>query len=180
MSVVRRMPIAWALAIALTLATLVGILILTRDLSSTNEIFKDGVQQANNIENTTGQAIDGADQLPPADDAINGGVPQVLGIVDSLGNANHTLSSLSDELHELGQVLDTADPSLVSIIESAHEATSEANATTGSATHLNNTLEGANNKVETLGTLLDRTQALSTTIDSKLRIALLLPKIPKG
>lgn len=40
-----------------------------------------------------------------------------------------------------------------------------------------NTLSAADTKVQALGPLLDQSLALSQTIDSKLRIALPLPKV---
>ncbi|OPX14964.1 hypothetical protein [Gordonia sp. i37] len=175
----RRLSVSWAIAIALTLATLIGILIVTRDLSISNDIFKDGVVQANKVDHTTDRANDGSAQLPPADDAINQGLPQVFGVIDSLNQANGTLATLATDLQSLGTALEKADPSLVSIIGSAGEATSSASGATGQVGEINTTLVGANTRVQNLGTLLDRTQELSTIIDSKLRIALLLPKFPK-
>lgn len=63
--------LSWALALGFTIAMLVGILIVTRDLSVSNEIFKDGVAQARTVDNTTDKALDGAAQLPPANAAIH-------------------------------------------------------------------------------------------------------------
>lgn len=175
---IRTMPVSWAIAIALTLASLVGILILTRDLSISDAIFKDGVVQAHKVDHTTDKANNGAAQLPPADHAINQGLPQVFGVIDSLNQANTTLATLATDLQALGGALQKADPSLVSIIGSAGQATGSAGAATGQVQTINSTLGDANGRVQTLGSLLDRTQELSAIIDSKLRIALLLPKFP--
>lgn len=178
METVRKLPVVWALVVGLVLATLVGILIVTRDLQISHDIFADGVVQAKKVDHTTDRALDGAAQLPPADTAINQGLPEVFGVIDSLGGANRTLLTLSDQLSTLGRVLDSADPSLVGIIGSAEGATSSANAAAVPAAGVVTTLSSANDKVAQLGTLLDRTQELSNIIDSKLRIALLLPKVP--
>ncbi|ROZ88050.1 hypothetical protein EEB19_22620 [Gordonia sp. OPL2] len=175
----KTWSLTWAIAIALTLATLVGILILTRDLNTSSEIFTDGVAQANKVNHTTDKANDGSAQLPPANQAINGGLPQVFGVIDSLNQANSTLATLATDLQSLGSALDTADPSLVRIINSAKGATGSAADATGSVNQINGTLGTANQNIRTLGALLDRTQQLSTIIDSKLRIALLLPKVPR-
>lgn len=175
----RRLPITWAIALAFTLATLVGILILTRDLGTSESIFRDGVAQAEQVDRTTDEALDGADQLPPANEAINDGLPEVVGVINSLNTANATLGTLARQLESLGSALDEADPSLVSIVGSAKTATVEANGAAGPAANIAKTLGATNGKIGTLGTKLDETQRLSDEIDSKLRIALLLPKLPR-
>ncbi len=63
--------LSWAIALGFTIAMLTGILIVTRDLSISNDIFKDGVAQARMVNNTTDEALDGAAQLPPANEAIH-------------------------------------------------------------------------------------------------------------
>ena len=171
--------LSWAIALSFTLALLVGILILTRDLSITNDIFKDGVAQAKTVDHTTDRALTGADELPPANQAINDGMPQVVGVIDSLTRADHTLGTLGDHLQALGQALRAADAPLVGIIDAGNAATDQANAAAVPAANIVDTLADANSKAQSLAPLLDQTLALSNTIDSKLRIALILPKIGK-
>jgi hypothetical protein len=171
--------ISWAITLSFTIALLVGILILTRDLSITDDIFKDGVAQAKTVDNTTDKALTGAKELPPANQAINGGMPQVVAIIDSLTRADRTLGTLGDKLQSLAQALTAADAPLVAIITAGGTATNQANAAAAPAATIVNTLTSANDKAQTLGPLLDRTLALGQTIDSKLRVALILPKIPK-
>jgi hypothetical protein len=48
--------LSWAIALGFTIAMLVGILIVTRDLSVSNDIFKDGVAQARIVDQTTDKA----------------------------------------------------------------------------------------------------------------------------
>lgn len=175
----RTLPLTWAIALGFTLALLVGILILTRDLGISRDIFKDGVAQAAKVDNTTDKALDGADQLPPANDAITGSMPEVAGVVASLDTASTTLVSLGDQLQSLGVALTDADAPLVGIIGAGRTATQEAAAAAVPAQHITQTLTSVNEKLRLLGPRLDYTQSLSDEIDSKLRIALLLPKFPK-
>lgn len=174
-----HLPLTWAVTLGFTVATLVGILILTRDLGTSEAIFRDGVVQANKVNDTTDRALGGAEELPPANAAINAGMPEVVGVIASLNTANGTLSTLGEQLQSLGAALDEADPALVNIIGSAELASKQAKGAAGPAGHIAFTLDGANQKVGTLAGLLDETQTLSDTIDSKLRIALVLPKIPE-
>ncbi|AII11441.1 MULTISPECIES: hypothetical protein [Rhodococcus] len=169
--------LSWAIALSFTIAVLAGILIVTRDLSISNDIFKDGVAQAEIVDDTTDQALDGAQQLPPADQALHAGLPQVVGVLDSLSRADHTLGTLGDHLHSLGDSLKSADAPLGGIIEAGQSATDQANAAAAPAAEIVKTLSVADAKVQDLGPLLDQSLALSQTIDSKLRIALVLPKI---
>jgi hypothetical protein len=171
--------LSWAITLSFTIALLAGILILTRDLSITSDIFKDGVAQAETVDHTTDTALATAAQLPPADQAINQSMPQVVGVLDSLTRANQTLGTLGDHLNALGQALAAADPSLVGIIGAGNTATDQANAAAAPAAGIVQTLADANTKARALGLQLDRSLALSHTIDSKLRIALILPTIGK-
>lgn len=169
--------ISWAITLGFTIALLTGILIVTRDLGISNDIFKDGVVQAQTVDSTTDQALEGAQQLVPANEAIDQGLPQVVGVLDSLVRANETLGSLGTHLTDLGTALQAADAPLVGIIDAGQEATIQANAAAVPAGQIVDTLGAANAKVANLGPMLDQSLALSKEIDSKLRIALLLPKI---
>ncbi|MGW5518137.1 hypothetical protein [Nocardia africana] len=171
--------LSWAITLSFTIALLTGFLILTRDLSITNDIFKDGVAQAETVDHTTDTALAAAGQLPPADQAINQSMPQVVGVIDSLTRADQTLGTLGDQLHVLGQALTAADPPLVGIIGAGNAATDQANAAAAPAAEIVQTLGAADTKAQSLGLLLDRSLELSHTIDTKLRIALILPKIEK-
>ena len=65
------------------------------------------------------------------------------------------------------------------IIGAGQAATDQANAAAAPAASIVTTLSEADAKVKALGPLLDQSLALGQTIDSKLRISLLLPKVPK-
>lgn len=169
--------ISWAIALSCTIAVLVGLLIVTRDLSVSNEIFKDGVRQAEIVDATTDQALDGAQQLPGANSAIGQGLPHVVGVIDSLTRADATLGTLGQQLQALSEALRTADAPLEGIVAAGRSATEQAEAATTPAESIAATLVEANGKVQTLAPLLDQTIGLGHTIDSKLRIALLLPVI---
>ena len=169
--------ISWAVTVGFTLAALTGILIVTRDLATSNDIFKDGVVQAQTVDVTTDEALAGAAELSPANDAIDRGLPEVVGVLDQLVRANDTLGILGGHLGELGTALSSADAPLAGIIEAGQAATDHANAAAAPAANIVDTLNSANAKVNTLAPLLDSTLALSREVDSKLRIALLLPLI---
>ncbi|MFE7420112.1 hypothetical protein [Rhodococcus sp. NPDC057529] len=169
--------LSWAIAAAFTIALLCGILIVTRDLAITNDIFKDGVAQAQTVDKTTNDALAGAQELPPANAAINQGLPEVVGVLDSLTRADHTLGDLGTQLQALGDALTAADAPLGGIIDAGAAATDQANAAAVPAEQIVQTLADADGKVQTLGPLLDQSLALGQEIDSKLRIALILPVI---
>ena len=169
--------LSWAIALSFTLALLAGILILTRDLSITNDLFKDGLTQAQTVDKTTDEALVGAAQLTPANNAIHQGMPQVLGVIDSLTRADQTLGTLGDHLQALGEALKAADTPLRGIIAAGQSATDQANAAAIPAADIVHTLTEADAKTRELGPLLDQALAHGQTIDSKLRVALLLPKI---
>lgn len=167
--------LSWAIALTFSLAMLTGILIVTRDLSVTNDIFKDGVAQAEKVNSTTDKAVNATGQLPPADQAIRQGLPQVVGVLGSLSKAETTLGSLGSQLSQLGSVLRGADPPLVGIISAANNSTIQAEAAAKPVAAINVLLGQADQKVRHLGPLLDQTITRASNIDSKLRILLLLP-----
>ncbi|ROZ53030.1 hypothetical protein EEB12_29520 [Rhodococcus sp. WS1] len=169
--------LSWAIALAFTIALLCGILIVTRDLSITNDIFKDGVSQAKTVDNTTNDALAGAQELPPANTAINRGLPEVVGVLNSLAHADRTLGDLGTQLQALGDALTSADAPLAGIITAGASATDQANAAAVPAAQIVHTLADADAKVQALAPLLDQTLSLGQTIDQKLRIALILPVI---
>lgn len=169
--------ISWGITLSFTIALLVGVLILTRDLNTTSEIFKDGVAQARTVNNTTDQALGGAAQLPLANTAIDNSMPHVVAVLDSLTTAEGTLGTLGEQLNSLGAALTDAQAPLEGIIVAGQSASEQAQAAAVPAGNIAQTLTASDEKARTLGPLLDRTIALSSVIDSKLRIALVLPVI---
>ena len=166
---------SWAVALTFTITTLTGILIVTRDLAVTNDVFKDGVVQAEQVDTTTNTALHAATELKPANRAIQGGLPEVVDVLGSLSKAETTLGRLADQLNTLGQTLASADKPLVSIIGSGKEAAHQANAAVAPARSIVATLRNAQRRVRALGPLLDTTITLSRNIESKLHILLFLP-----
>lgn len=173
-----RFRLSWAIALAFTIAALTGVLIVTRDLSITGDTFKDGVAQAQTLDSTTDRALDGAHQLPPAADSAHRSLPEVVGIIDSLTRANLTLATLGDQLGSLDTTLAAAAAPLDGTIAAARDAGKQAGAAADPLAGVTATLDAANANAQTLGQKLDRTLTLSRTIDQKLRIALVLPKLP--
>lgn len=169
--------LSWAITAAFTIAALTGILIVTRDLSVSSDIFKDGVAQSQIVDNTSDKALTGAGQLPPANEAIHHGMPQVVGVIDSLTRADDTLGALGDHLGALSEALRSADAPLQGIVAAVGAATDQANAAAAPTGSIADTLVQADAKARALGPLLDQSIALSNTIDSKLRVSLLFPVI---
>ncbi|WP_182378922.1 hypothetical protein [Nocardioides sp. WS12] len=171
---------SWALALACSLVMLTGILIVTRDLAITNDIFKDGVVQAEKVNDTTDDALSAAEELPGADDALIDSMPEVTGVMGSLSNAEVTLATLADRLATLGITLQSADGPLVGIIEAGKTATHRANRAAIPVRTITGTLAGTRKTISSIGSELDRTIRLARTIESKLHLLLLLPTLPSG
>lgn len=168
--------LSWALALAFTVAVLVGILIVTRDLSITSDTFKRGVAEAEILETTTDDALAGAAQLPPASQSLRDGLPDVVAVTNSMAAAEESLGALGNQLRALGTALSTADVPLGATIGSIQTATEQTNGATTPAGNIAHTLGEAESKAQSLSALLDQTLVLGQTIDTKLRIAFLLPK----
>lgn len=166
---------SWAIALACTLVTLTGILVVTRDLAITNDIFKDGVGQAEKVNATTDDALAATGELPAADDALIQSMPEVAGVMGSLSAAESTLGALSQKLTVLGVTLRSADAPLVGIISSGKAATRRAEGAAKPIHHITGTLSNTRLTVRSIGTRLDRTIALAREIESKLHILLMLP-----
>ncbi|WCT06040.1 hypothetical protein [Rhodococcus qingshengii] len=160
---------------AVVVIALTGLLILTRDLSISNDTFKGGVAEAETVDNTTDDALDGADQLQAADVAAQAGIPEVAGVAASLITANGTLAELGEKLEQLSAALTGADQSLTSIVTTGGAATDEVTEARSSASSIAQRLSGINGQADEIGSLLDTTFTLSQEIDAKLRIALLIP-----
>lgn len=169
----------WAIALAATLVTLTGILIVTRDLAVTDAIFRDGVAQATKVDATTDTALGAADELPAADRALVRSMPAVTGVMSSLAGAEQTLGRLSRRLATLGTTLKAADPPLVGIIAAGRAATDRAARAAAPVRTITGTLGGTRGTVRAIGARLDRTIALCREIEAKLRILLLLPDLSR-
>ncbi|MCQ4118316.1 hypothetical protein [Rhodococcus tibetensis] len=177
MHIQKKFRLSWAITLAFTIAVLSGLLILTRDLGVTNDTLNDVVVQVNTLDKTTDEALDGAHQLPPAAEAARQGLPEVIGVIDSLTRANQVLGTLGDQLDTLGATLTEADAPLAGTISAGQGAGEQAGAAVVPLGGIAATLGDANVNAQALGQKLDETLTLSQTIDQKLRIALLLPKI---
>ncbi|UGT67753.1 hypothetical protein LTT66_31925 [Nocardia gipuzkoensis] len=169
--------LSWALALALTVAALTGILIVTRDLHTTRDVFARGVDEGQTIEVTTDKALAGAAQLPATVDSITRGLPSVIGVSQSMARADSSLAAMATNLNTLAAALGSADGPLGAVVASSSSAGSAATAAVPPVEHISDTLSATDAKAIQLGRLLDQTQVLSSTIDSKLRVALLLPKV---
>lgn len=169
---------SWTVALAVTLATLMGILVLTRDLSISDSLFKDGVSQAETVNATTDEALAGVAELPAGDFALRQSLPEVAGVATSLTTATTTLDDLGYKLNLLSEALTGANTSLEDIVTSGRGAVSEADQAAGPTGSIANRLNGINAQTKELSAQLDDTASLSHTVDTKLRIALLIPALP--
>jgi hypothetical protein len=168
--------LSWGICLVASLAMLVGILVVTRDLAVTNSTFKDGVVQAKKVNSTTDTALGAGLELPPAQQAVLDGMPEVGGVISSLGNANSTLTSLSTQLDGLGSTLASADKPLVDIIGAASSSTGIAADATTPAREIVGKLSAADQRIKQLDPMLDETLERSMRIERKLRILRALPK----
>ncbi|MEB3371353.1 hypothetical protein [Saccharopolyspora mangrovi] len=167
------------MAAIFSLPMLTGILVVTRDLAVTNDIFKDGVGQAEEVVATTGKALGAADQLPSADAATGQSLPEVVGALNSLSKAQTTLGALGGQLDTLGTVLTRADSHLVSIVEATRTSTEQAGAAAKPLEGIVGPLADSDEKVRCLAGMLDETSARAQRIESKLRILLVLPELSR-
>lgn len=169
------MRIAWAVALAATIASIVGILILTSDQALSAASFQAGVEQSRILDRTTDTALAAGLELPAADAALRDSLPHVVDTTDSLVRARSTLGTLGDQLVTLGDVLDSADPPLKSIVTATRDTNGAAADAKSPVDRIATSLDRANTNARTLGTTLDQTLARARTIESKLRVLLLLP-----
>ncbi|MFI6953393.1 hypothetical protein ACIBJI_07945 [Nocardia sp. NPDC050408] len=171
--------LSWAVALAFTIAALTGILILTRDLHATRDVFARGVGEGQKIELTTDKALEGAAQLPAAVDSVTQGLPAVVGVSQSMVRADNSLAAMATNLNTLAAALGSADGPLGVVVASSTSTSNAATSAVPSVEHIAATLTATDAKAKQLSALLDQTQVLGSTIDSKLRVALLLPKVGK-
>ncbi|HEY9415488.1 MAG TPA: hypothetical protein VIQ30_12065 [Pseudonocardia sp.] len=167
--------VTWAVALAFTIASLTGILVLTSDLARTDAVLRDALGEILRIASTTGRGMAANQALPPTNDTLVQSLPEVVSTVRSLGRARTTLGTLGTQLGSLATVLGSADPPLARIVDSARDATDAARETKMPAAHIARTLRTADNRARSLGPELDEALSRSRSIESRLRILGLLP-----
>jgi ABC-type transporter Mla subunit MlaD len=167
--------LAWAVALAATIASIVGILILTSDQALSAASFQAGVEQARKLDHTTDTALAAGLELPAANDALRDSLPHVVQTTTSLIKARTTLGTLSDQLVTLASVLDSADPPLDSVVTATRDTNTAAAHAQQPVDHIAATLDRANTNARDLGPKLDESLTRARTIESKLRVLLLLP-----
>lgn len=169
------MRLAWAVALAATITSVVGILILTSDQALSAASFHAGVEQARILDHTTDTALAAGLELPAANDALRDSLPHVAQTTNSLVRARVTLGTLGDQLVALGNVLDSADPPLNSVITATRDTNTAAARAQPPVDRIAATLGRANANTRDLGPKLDESLARARTIESKLRVLLLVP-----
>jgi hypothetical protein len=167
--------LAWAVALAATIASVVGILILTSDQALSAASFQAGVEQAQILDHTTDTALAAGLELPAANDALRDSLPHVVQTTNSLVRARTTLGTLGDQLVALGGVLDSADPPLDAVVTATRGTNAAAAQAQPPVNHITVTLGRANATVRDLGPKLDESLSRARIIESKLRVLLLLP-----
>lgn len=169
------MRIAWAVALAATITSVVGILILTSDQALSAASFQAGVEQGRILDHTTDTALAAGLELPAANDALRDSLPHVVQTTNSLVRARTTLGALGDQLVALGTVLDSADPPLSAVVTATRDTNTAAARARPPVDHIAATLARANGNTHDLGAKLDESLARARTIESKLRVLLLVP-----
>jgi hypothetical protein len=167
--------LAWAVALAATIASVVGILILTSDQALSAASFQAGVEQGRILDHTTDTALAAGLELPAANGALRDSLLHVVQTTNSLVRARTTLGTLGDQLVALGAVLDSADPPLDSVVTATRGTNAAAAQAQPPVDRIAASLDRANGNVRDLGPKLDETLARARTIESKLRVLLILP-----
>ena len=173
------MRVAWAVALAAAIASVVGILILTSDQALSAASFQAGVDQSRILDHTTDRALAAALALPAADDALRTSLPDVVQTTNSLVRANATLGTLGDQLVALGAVLEGADQPLDSVITETRRTDAATAQARAPVDRIVASLERANGNVRDLGPKLDETLERAQRIERKLRVLLLLPTVTR-
>lgn len=169
--------LSWAIALIATLGTLTGILIVTRDLAVTNDIFKEGVVEAKKVNSTTDTALEAGTELPAAQSALQEGLPHVDGTLQALERAETTLASHAVELENLANVLGEAEAPLDGIIRSVDDATGAAVEATAPARNVTDTLTAANTRIRELDGMLHETLRRSERIADRMRALQRIPTV---
>ena len=169
------MRLAWAVAVAASIASVVGILILTSDQALSAASLQAGTEQGRILDRTTDTALAAGLELPAANGALRESLPHVVRTTDSLVRARTTLGTLGDQLVVLGDVLDSADQPLEAIVAATRGTDTAAADARPPVNRIAASLDRADDNVRKLGTKLDESLARAGTIESKLRVLLLLP-----
>jgi hypothetical protein len=119
-----------------------------------------------------------AQQLVPVAKSLRDSLPHVVQTANSLVKACTTLGTLGDQLVTLASVLDSADPPLDSVVTATRDTNTAAAQAQPPVDHIAATLDRANANARDLGPKLDESLTRARTIESKLRVLLLLPSAP--
>ena len=167
--------LVWAVTLAFSLASFSGILVLTHDLAATNAVLNDSVGQVRKINRTTDRGLAANLALPPTDDAVLASMPSVESTVASLRHARTTLATLGTQIRVLADVLASTNGPLVHIVAAAQSADEAARSAQTPTSQTSDTLRYADARTSRLQPELDHTLDTARSIESKLRILLLLP-----
>jgi len=169
------MLITWAVALALSIASLAGILVLSSDLAATDAVLTEAVGQIRKIADGTHRGVTANEALPPTNAAVLESMPAVLATVSSLQSANDTLTTLGNQIQTLADVLARAADPVRRTVDIAGEANHTVRLAQRPTGRIVDTLGSVDHRVANLGPLLDQTLNTSRSIESKLRILLVLP-----
>lgn len=172
------LPVAWALALILTTASLTGILALTSDLARTDALLTDGVAQVVIIDRTTTSGLGANATLPATDAAVQANAAPVLATAGALGRANDTLTTLAQQVETLADVLAQAEDPLVGTVDRADNTDQTVRRTTSPLDHVLDTLHTIDQRTSALHPALDTTLRLSRSIEAKLDVLGHLPALP--
>lgn len=162
---------SFAVAIAMVLGVVVAVLVTTRDLNTTNNIFTDGVIQAQKVNATTDIALTAGNELVPAQETFGISIPQTLSVIAELKKAQATLDGLGTQLTRAAAVLISAQAPLIFIIGEVITSFTNAEAVGPPFSNINNLLEQGNGQVGVISNQLTETTRLAREIESKLRAA---------
>lgn len=167
--------LSWLIATVGTLFALTAILVLTRDLAVTNDLFKTGVAEVSDVNGVTDEALGASGELPGAHDAVVRGLPEVTGVVASLARADSTLFVLATDLRALGAALERTNKPLPAILKTIDRASGVTDGAARPARKIADRVADIERSVKSISSKLGLTEAAASRIEAKLRVLLLLP-----
>lgn len=167
--------VSWLAALVLGIGIFAGLLVSTEGQKTVRNTLAAGVGEAEQVVDTSEEALTATDELPKAQETLQRGFPEVAGTALELRTANADLGKIAGSLEKLGKILVDADPPLVGVLDAGNRADG---ATAGARTEVADVvgvLDRARTRLSDLLGLLDETVVRVTRIEAKLRTARVVP-----
>jgi len=166
---------SWLVALITGIGIFAGLLVSTSGQETVRNQLRAGVEEAEEVVDTSDEALTATDELPRAQTALAKGFPEVEGTATGLRSANQDLGSIAAGLEKLGKILLDADPPLAGVLEAGGRADAATGGARTEVADVVGVLDRAGGKLKELLTLLDETVVRVTRIEAKLRAARAVP-----